>query len=158
MVGRINIYPNATEAMQAMQAMFTAVGLKADLKMLEVSQWLKIWRPPYPEPRQPIAIQGMHDNNNGDAVFTVFNKYHSKGSNSYVSDPQLDALIEKAGVASGAERRRLFQQAFKRANEEIVADIILFHMVGYTRVSKRINFRPSISTNSELHLEDVTFK
>jgi hypothetical protein len=35
---------------------------------------------------------------------------------------------------------------------------ILFHMVGYTRVSKRVNFQPSISTNSELHLEDVTFK
>jgi hypothetical protein len=25
-------------------------------------------------------------------------------------------------------------------------------------VAKRINFQPSISTNSELHLEDVTFK
>lgn len=158
MVGRINIYPNATEAMQALQAMFTTVGLKTDLKMLEVSQWLKVWRPPYPEPRQPIAIQGMHDNNNGDAVFTVFNKYHTKGSNSFVSDPKLDELIEKAGVASGDERRRLFQQAFKRANEDIVADVILFHMVGYTRVSKRVNFQPSISTNSELHLEDVTFK
>ena len=43
-------------------------------------------------------------------------------------------------------------------NEDLVADVWMFHMVGYSRVGSRINFTPSISTNSELHLEEITFK
>jgi peptide/nickel transport system substrate-binding protein len=34
----------------------------------------------------------------------------------------------------------------------------MYHMVGYSRVGGRINFTPSISTNSELHLEEMSFK
>jgi len=34
----------------------------------------------------------------------------------------------------------------------------MFHMVGYTRVGAKVKFVPNISTNSELHIEDVTFK
>ena len=32
---------------------------------------------------------------------------------------------------------------------------MLFHMVGYTRVSDRLDFTPDISTNSELPLERI---
>jgi peptide/nickel transport system substrate-binding protein len=31
-------------------------------------------------------------------------------------------------------------------------------MVGYTRVSPRVGFRPSISTNSEIQIAKITFK
>ena len=31
-------------------------------------------------------------------------------------------------------------------------------MVGYTRVSPRVNFTPSISTNSEIQIATITFK
>lgn len=47
---------------------------------------------------------------------------------------------------------------FQLVNEEIVADVPLFHMVGYTRVGSRVNFKPSISTNSEIQIATVTFK
>jgi peptide/nickel transport system substrate-binding protein len=39
-----------------------------------------------------------------------------------------------------------------------VPDVSLFHMVGFTRVNKRLNFRPSIATNSELQLSLIGFK
>jgi peptide/nickel transport system substrate-binding protein len=38
-----------------------------------------------------------------------------------------------------------------------VADVKLFHMVGYTRVGPRVKFTPSISTNSELQISQIKF-
>ncbi|MBI4081317.1 MAG: peptide ABC transporter substrate-binding protein [Candidatus Lambdaproteobacteria bacterium] len=158
LVGRTTMFPEATESMQAIQAMYTAVGLKTELMMLDNQVYTKYNRKPFPLPRKPIVVQNMHDNDKGDAQFTAFANYHSKGANSFYTEPELDALIEKAIVTSGPERRRLFQQMFKRVQEELVGDVMLFHMVGYSRVSKRVNFIPSISTNTEIRIEEVTFK
>ncbi len=158
LLGRINIYPNATEVMEAMQAMYQGVGLNVKLKMLEVAEWVDILTKPYAEDRGPVVQQSQHDNNNGDAVFTVYNKYHSDGAQSTIGDPMLDDVIERAGKATGDERRALFQEAFAIINDKIIADVPMYHMVGYTRVGSRINFKPSISTNSELQLAQMTFK
>ncbi len=158
LIGRTNIYPNATEVMEAIQAMYQAVGLNVKLKMLEVAEWVDILTKPYAEDRGPVVQQSQHDNNNGDAVFTVYNKYHSEGAQSTIGDPDLDDIIVRAGKATGDERRALFQQAFAIINDKIVADVPMYHMVGYTRVGNRINFKPSISTNSELQLAHMTFK
>jgi len=158
LLGRIGIYPNSTEVMEAIMAMYQGVGLNVKLKMLEVAEWVDILTKPYAEDRGPVLQQSQHDNNNGDAVFTVYNKYHSEGAQSTIGDPKLDDVIVRAGKATGDERRALFQQAFAIINEQIVADVPMYHMVGYTRVGKRINFKPSISTNSELQLAHMTFK
>ena len=56
------------------------------------------------------------------------------------------------------ERQKLWQEVFRLINEEIVADVPLFHMVGYTRVSPKVNYKPTISTNSEIQIATVTFK
>ncbi|MCB1738779.1 MAG: peptide ABC transporter substrate-binding protein [Gammaproteobacteria bacterium] len=157
-VGRINIYPNATETMEVMMAMLQAVGLNVKLRMLEVAEWLDILTKPYAEDRGPVLLQAQHDNNNGDAVFSVYNKYACDGAQSTTCDKHLDELIAKASTLSGEERRKAWQEVFRIINEDLVADVWMYHMVGYSRVGQRINFTPSISTNSELHLEDITFK
>ena len=157
-VGRINIYPNATETMEVMMAMLQGAGFNVKLRMLEVGEWLDILTKPYGENRGPVLLQAQHDNNNGDAVFSVFNKYACNGAQSTVCDPKLDALIAKASTLSGAERRSAWQEVMRVINEDIAADVWMYHMVGYSRVGNRINFTPSISTNSELHLQDITFK
>jgi peptide/nickel transport system substrate-binding protein len=157
-VGRINIYPNATETMEVMMSMLQSAGFKVKLRMLEVGEWLDILTKPYAENRGPVLLQAQHDNNNGDAVFSVFNKYACGGAQSTVCNKQLDAQIAKASTLSGAERRSAWQEVLRIINEDIAADVWMYHMVGYSRVGNRINFTPSISTNSELHLEDITFK
>jgi peptide/nickel transport system substrate-binding protein len=139
-------------------AMLQAVGFKVKMRMLEVAEWIDILTKPYAEDRGPVLLQEQHDNNNGDAVFSVFNKFACKGAQSVVCDPKLDALIVKASSLSGDERRKTWQEVFRMIHEDIVSDVWMYHMVGYSRVSKRINFKPSISTNSEIHIEDVTFK
>ncbi|MFT5174769.1 MAG: peptide/nickel transport system substrate-binding protein, partial [Gammaproteobacteria bacterium] len=157
-VGRINIYPNGTEAMEVMMSMFQAVGFKVKLRMLEVGEWLDILTKPYAENRGPVLLQAQHDNNNGDAVFSVFNKFACDGAQSTVCDKALDARIAKASTLSGDARRKEWQEVMRIINEDIASDVWMYHMVGYSRVGKRINFIPSISTNSELHLQTITFK
>jgi peptide/nickel transport system substrate-binding protein len=73
-------------------------------------------------------------------------------------DKKLDEIVEKAEVATGNERKNLWQEAFKRIHEEIVSNVFLFHLVAYTRVGKRINFKPTILTTNEIQLAQITFK
>lgn len=157
-VGRANLYPNATEAAEALMAMFEAVGFKIDLQMVDVATWVDIFTKPYAEDRPPSLHLAQHDNNNGDAVFTVFFKYHCDGGQSTTCSKDLDALIDKATVSTGDERREAWQEAFRMIHEDLVVDVMMFHMVGYTRVGSRISYTPSISTNSELQIADITFK
>jgi peptide/nickel transport system substrate-binding protein len=156
-VGRANIYPNATEAAEAIMAMYEAIGLTIDLQMVEVATWVDIFTTPFAEDRPPSLHQAQHDNNNGDAVFTVFFKYHCDGGQSTTCNKDLDALIEKATVSTGDERRAAWQEAFRMIHEDLVVDVMMFHMVVYTSVGPRISFTPSISTNSELQIADITF-
>jgi peptide/nickel transport system substrate-binding protein len=157
-VGRTEIYPNATEHAEAVMAMLQDVGFNVKLNMLEVAEWVDTYTKPYAEDRPPQLVQAQHDNNNGDAVFTVFFKYHSDGAQSVLSDPDLDALIEKATVSTGEERQQTWQEVFRRVHEDIVVDMMMFYMVGYTRVGPRVDFTPDISTNSELQIAKVKFK
>jgi len=157
-IGRTNIYPNGTEAMEAMMAMFQSAGLNVKLRMLEVGSWLKYLTKPYDENRGPILLQAQHDNNNGDAVFSLFNKFACDGAQSSTCDKNMDSLISKASVISGDERRKTWQEVNRIIYEDLASDVWMYHMVGYSRVGSRINFTPSIATNSELLLEEITFK
>lgn len=157
-VGRTNIYPNGTEHMEATMAMLQAAGFKVKLRMLEVAEWLDILTKPYAEDRGPVLLQEQHDNNNGDAVFSVFNKFACKGAQSVTCDEKLDAMIAKASALSGDERRKTWEEIMRMIQQDNVSDVWMYHMVGYSRVGSRVNFKPSISTNSEIHIEKVTFK
>jgi len=53
-------------------------------------------------------VHKSHDNNKGDAVFTVFYKYGSKGAQSATFDKELDDLIAKATGATWEEREKLW--------------------------------------------------
>jgi peptide/nickel transport system substrate-binding protein len=159
LVGRIEHYPGISEVLEAMMTMYKAVGLNVKLKMAEVAVWQANYRQkPYPTNIGPYIISMSHGNDAGDAAFTFFYSYHCKGIVSPICDKQVDELIEKAQIAMGEERRRLWQAAFKRVHTEIIPDAMLFHMVAYCRVGKRINFKPSIVTNIEIPLAQITFK
>jgi peptide/nickel transport system substrate-binding protein len=156
-IGRTGVYPGSAESLEAIMAMLTDVGFNVELKMLEVAQHVKYLQKPYPLPRSPIIQQDQHDNNSGDAVFTVFYKYHTDGANSVLNDAKLDGVIEQASAAVGEERRALWNEAFRIINDEIIADVPLYHMVGYARVGPRISYEPTSATNSEVQLQTITF-
>ena len=139
-------------------AMLQDVGLNVKLDMYDVSVWNNYFVSPFVADAGPTLTQSQHDNATGDPVFTAFVKYASEGSHSMLRDPEVDALIAKATAATGDERTKLWQQLFARVNTDIIADIPMFHMVGFTRVSPRLDFKPTIATNSELQLSQIKFR
>lgn len=158
LIGRNGIYPNGSEAMEAMAAMWQEAGLNVKLTMLDVNDWLRYLQKPFPEGRGPSLLQMMHDNNKGDAAFTIPIFYTSAGSYSTVKDAALDAQVADALAATGDDRTTRFKAIFNKAHDELVLDIPMFHMIGYTRVGKRLDWKPDISTNSEIPLANIGLK
>jgi peptide/nickel transport system substrate-binding protein len=100
----------------------------------------------------------MSDNNLGDASFSVYPHYDSGGTQSMLTDPELDAEIEKAASATGDERRADYQEIFRKLHEEIVPNVMLFHMLAVNRVGPRLDWRPTIKANSELDFAHMKLK
>jgi peptide/nickel transport system substrate-binding protein len=58
--------------------------------------------------------------------------------------------------ATGDERAKLFQTVFAKVHDDVIADVPMYHMIGYTRVGKRIEgWRPTLKTNSEIRLSEI---
>ncbi|MEO9337407.1 ABC transporter substrate-binding protein [Mesorhizobium sp. SB112] len=158
LIGRNGIYPNGTEAMEAMMTMWQAAGLNVKLTMLDVADWVRYLQKPFPEERGPNMVQMMHDNNKGDAAFTVPIFYRSSGQYSTMADAKIDGEIDAALAAVGEERTKEFKAIFNQMHNDVVADIPMFHMIGYTRVGKRLDWQPDITTNSEIPLANIRLK
>lgn len=156
-IGRINNFANVLETSEALTAMWADAGLNVKLQMVEVAEWLEYYSKPYAEDRGPIMVLAQHDNANGDPVFSMYFKYASDGLQSGVSDPVLDGMIADASVATGDERTAKWSEVFKYIHEDHVIDVNLFHMVGFSRVNPRLDFVPTIRTNSELQLSQIGF-
>lgn len=70
----------------------------------------------------------------------------------------MDDLIERASAAVGDERAKLWSELIAYLHDDVVADVLLFHMVGFSRVSERLDFKPTIATNSMLQLSEIGIK
>jgi peptide/nickel transport system substrate-binding protein len=158
LIGRTNIYANGLESMEALLGMFQEVGFNAKLEMYEVAEWEDLYSKPFAEDRGPQLIQAQHDNANGDPVFSMYFKYHSEGLQSGIADAKVDQMIGDATVATGDERAKIWSDLFAYLHDDLVADVMLFHMVGFSRVGARLDFAPTIRTNSELQLAQIAFK
>jgi peptide/nickel transport system substrate-binding protein len=157
-IARSANFPNVTEIMEAIQAQLQDVGFKIELKFVDVAEHEVYYSKPFKEGRGPIIVAAMHDNSKGDPSFTMFFKYDSQGTQSGFSDPKADDLIKRASAAVGDERAKLWSQLIAYVHDDIVADAVLFHMVGFSRVSERLDFKPSIATNGMLQLSEIGIK
>src|SRR3546814_18337430 len=61
----------------------------------------------------PNILQSQIDNTQGDAIFTLPNRFTTEGNTSTTLNPALDALIVNASQATGEERQKLFREAFR---------------------------------------------
>lgn len=157
-IARTENFPNVTEVAEALTQMLTDVGFKASLRMVEVAEHEQFYSKPYPAFDGTRLVLAQHDNSRGDPVFSMFFKYASDGTQSGVADPALDDLIARASAATGDERAALWSEVFAYVHDTVVADVLLFHMVGLSRVSERLEFTPTIATNAQLQLSEISFK
>lgn len=157
-IARTENFPNVTEVAEALTQMLVDVGFNATLRMVEVAEHEQYYSKPFPESEGTRLVLAQHDNSRGDPVFSMFFKYDSQGTQSGVNDPKVDDLIARASAATGEERAGLWSELFKYVQEDISADVLLFHMVGLSRVSERLDFTPTIATNQQLQLSEIGFK
>lgn len=158
LIGRTGNFGNVLETMEALLDMFQKVGFNMSLQMYEVAEWENFYSKPFAEDRGPQIVEAQHDNANGDPVFSMFFKYASEGLQSGVADPKIDAMIADATAATGDEREAKWKELFAYIQQDAVVDVLLFHMVGFSRVGDRLDFEPTIKTNSELQLSQISFK
>jgi peptide/nickel transport system substrate-binding protein len=157
-IGRSAQWAQVDEFAQALNAMFQAVGFNTELEMMERARETSFQVKPFPENVGPNLILESSDNNLGDASFSVFSNYHSQGSQSTSNFPELDKAIDAANSATGEDRRKDFEEIFRKVQEDLVPSIILFHMVGVTRVSERLDWKPTITTNSQIDVQKIKFR
>lgn len=158
LIGRTGNFPHATEINEALTQMFGDIGLDVKLEMYEVAEWINFYSKPFAEDRGPRLVTAQHDNSRGDPVFSMVWKYSCEGGQSGTCDEGLDADIVKASAATGDDRGALWSDVFTKVHDDLAADVFLFHMVGFSRVSERLNYTPNITTNSKLPLEEISFK
>jgi len=158
LIGRNGFFPNSAESLEAMMSMWQEIGLNVSLRQLEAADWVRYLDKPFPEGRGPTLFQQQHDNNTGDAGFTAPVMFLSEGQYSTIAVPELDAILKKAMAATGEEREKLFQEAFLKVHDEIVADVPMYHMIGYVRVGSRLDWKPDLKTNSEIALAQIKLK
>lgn len=158
LIARTANFPKVTEVMEAVQQMLADVGFNIKLQFVEVAEHEGYYSKPYPTDQGPYLLAAMHDNNKGDPVFTMYFKYASDGRQSGISDARADDLIARASAATEDERARLWSELVAYLYDDVVADAPLFHMVSYSRVSERLDFKPTIATNSQLQLSQIGFK
>lgn len=157
-IARSANFPNVTEIMEAIQQQLQEVGFTVELKFVEVAEHEQYYSKPFAEGRGPQLVAAMHDNSKGDPSFSMFFKYATEGTQSGFSDPKVDDLIKRASAAVGEERAKLWSEAIAYLHDEVVADVLLFHMVGFSRVSERLDFKPTMATNSMLQLSEIKIK
>lgn len=158
LIGRNGIYPNGSEAMEAMMAMWQEVGFKVELTMLDVSAWVDYDQKPYPANAGPFLLQQQHDNATGDGYSTAYFLYGSEGQTSGLSDPKIDGLLAATRNATGEQRDTNLQEIFATLHEPVVADVPMFHMVGYARVAPHVAWLPTVATNSEIMISSIGLK
>ena len=158
LIGRTGNFPGATEVYEALASMLRDVGFNIDLRMVEVAEHEQYYSKPFVTGEGPILVGAQHDNSRGDPVFSMFFKYDTEGRQSGISVEHVDELIAAATAATGEERAALWSEVFAYLHDEVVADVLLFHMVGFARVSPEIEFEPTIATNSQLQLAEIGLK
>ncbi len=149
---------NMSEMLETLVQNWQEVGLTVNIKMVDKIQHSAMRRKPYPADRGPTSVYELHDNVAGDAVFTMMVYYTSGGALSNVSDPAIDKLLTEASVSMGDTRRDLFREANRKLQQEIVPDVMLYHMVSYIRVGPRVTYQPDFTTGGKLELSAISFK
>ncbi len=158
LTARQDRFPTVNETMEVLLAMFNDVGLNMKLRVLERNVHSELSNKPYTTDGPPLMDLGQHDNAKGDPVFSVYNKYSCEGRQSFVCNPALDKMTIREATLSGKERVDSWKEIFRVIYEDIVSEAWLYHMVGHTRVSDRLNLTPSIAINSEVQLSGIKFK
>jgi len=138
MIGINGHFPRSDEVLEAISAMLNDAGFNTRVRIVETALYRQFRDKPRLD-EGPVILQANHDNTTGDAAATVGRHLCSSNRNP-VCDEELDAKINAAMAAEGEEREELFREVARYMHEEVLADILITHRVGFARMSPRLEF------------------
>ena len=103
-------------------------------------------------------VMAMHDNSQRRPGVLDVLQVRLRGPAVGHRRSEVDEMIADATAATGEDRGQAWSELFGKLHDDMVADVLLFHMVGFSRVIGRLDFTPTIATNSELQLSQIKFK
>jgi len=61
-------------------------------------------------------------------------------------------------VRSDDPARAKWNEIFRYLYEDVVNEVWMYHMVGFARVNPRIDFKPDVTSNAEIHIQKIHCK
>ncbi|TCR85744.1 ABC transporter substrate-binding protein [Rhizobium sp. BK376] len=147
--------PTAASEAQVIQAQLAEIGIKLDIKLMELNVYVDAW------------LKGNFDMavalNGGSAdPYTMYNRYWTKNGNlqkvANYTDDTLDSLLQKGRAETDPAKRKAIFADFEKHIAEVSPWVWLYTSYGYTAAQKNIEgFVPS-PTGSLFGLSKVSIK
>jgi peptide/nickel transport system substrate-binding protein len=156
LVTRSNYWPRADEVTEAVANALSEVGLKVNIRGLEMAQWREALAATKPDQQHTdMLVRGM-SNPILDSSRLMDQSHLCGARNSLICDATFDKMLKDAGAASGEERNKLYQAAWKYAHDQIWY-IPLFGLDYVHAVSPKLKWAPNpdgVILFSQMALED----
>lgn len=153
---RPDFYPNAREVAEILEYGWEAIGLSIKIEFVDGSTWGDILLTPHEAGRPPNILQSSHGNATGDASFTLYTKQHCEGSQSAQCDQSSsDLMVQAATLADAGERAAAFAEVL-RLQRDVIGNVPLAYMQGILVLSSRLSYTPTIQSDFELIIANMT--
>lgn len=145
--------PTAAAEAQVLQAQLAEIGVKLDIKMMELNVYVDTWLKG--DFDMAIALNGGRPD-----PYTMYNRYWTKNGNlqkvSNFADDTLDALLQKGRVETDPDKRKAIFAEFEKDIAEKSPWVWLYTSYGYTAQQKNVQGFVPMPTGSLASLGKVT--
>ena len=147
--------PTAAAEAQVLQAQLAEIGVKLDIKMMELNVYVDTWLKG--DFDMAVALNGGRPD-----PYTMYNRYWTKNGNlqkvSNFADDALDALLQQGRAETDPEKRKVIFADFEKQLAEKSPWIWLYTSYGYTAQQKNVQGFVPMPTGSMFSLSKVTIQ
>lgn len=145
--------PTAAAEAQVLQAQLAEIGVKLDIKMMELNVYVDTWLKG--DFDMAVALNGGRPD-----PYTMYNRYWTKTGNlqkvSNFADDTLDGLLNQGRAESDPEKRKVIFADFEKQLAEKAPWVWLYTSFGYTAQQRTIQGFVPMPTGSMFSLAKVT--
>lgn len=145
--------PTAAAEAQVLQAQLAEIGVKLDIKMMELNVYVDTWLKG--DFDMAVALNGGRPD-----PYTMYNRYWTKNGNlqkvSNFADDTLDALLQQGRAESDRDKRKVIFAEFEKNLAEKAPWLWLYTAYGYTAQTKNMKGFVPMPTGSLTSLGKVT--
>jgi peptide/nickel transport system substrate-binding protein len=150
---------NGSEVPDTIAAMLKDVGFNASTEVMEIEPIKALIESANDPKFGPALVMNSHGNSLGDALVSLQGKLSCAAPQTPVCDEELDSMLEAAAEASGDERGDLLADAFRYADEKLLAVVPVAHMADTMIIANdQIDYTPNLASSERLVVSEIHLK